>query len=58
MSFDSHPVTFIAGVSLLALGWGFFSALRSLATELVPSSQFGLLKMSIAISQNVAWMIV
>lgn len=57
MSFASHPVTFVAGVGLFALGWGFFSALRSLATELVPSSQIGLLNMSIALSQNVGGMI-
>lgn len=57
MSFASYPVTFVAGVSLFALGWGFFSALRSLATELVPSSQIGLLNMAIALSQNVGGMI-
>lgn len=52
MSFASYPITFVAGLNLFALGWGFFSALRSLATELVPSSQIGLLSMVIVLSQN------
>lgn len=57
MSLASTAVTFVTGVGLFALGWGFFSALRSLATELVPSSQIGLLNMSIALSQNIGGMI-
>jgi MFS family permease len=38
-----EPSTFVAGVAIIAMGWGFAPALRSLAAGLIPLSAAGLL---------------
>jgi hypothetical protein len=52
MAVSNHPTIFIAGVSLHACGWGFYSALRSLAMELVSPSQVGIVNTSIGFAQS------
>lgn len=52
MAVATHPALFIAGVSLLACGWGFYSALRSLAMELVSPSQVGIVNTAIGFAQS------
>jgi hypothetical protein len=52
MAVSTHPALFTAGVSLLACGWGFYSALRSLAMELVSPSQVGILNTAIGFAQS------
>lgn len=37
------PVVFIFGVGVLALGWGYYSAIRSLASTMVPASEIGMM---------------
>lgn len=54
MSVSAEPALFITGVCLFALGWGYFAAIRSLATELVVPSQVGVLNTSFAFAQGVA----
>lgn len=53
MALDSHAILFSIGVSILALGWGFYAALRSLASALVPETQVGLLNTTIGLVQGV-----
>jgi hypothetical protein len=53
MAVSTYPVTFIVGVSLLAFGWGFYSALRSLAMELVSPSQVGIVNTAIGFAQSI-----
>ncbi|KAL4935447.1 major facilitator superfamily domain-containing protein [Aspergillus oleicola] len=50
----SHPIPFILGLSITSLGWGFPSALRSVATALVSDHQVGLLNTIIALVQGFA----
>lgn len=52
MAFAAIPELFIAGLCLFALGWGFYSALRSLATALVSPSQVGVLNTGIGLAQS------
>ncbi|KAJ5970202.1 Major facilitator superfamily domain general substrate transporter [Penicillium vulpinum] len=53
MAVSTHPAVFIVGVSLLAFGWGFYSALRSLAMELVSPSQVGIVNTAIGFAQSI-----
>lgn len=53
MALASHPNVFSIGVSILALGGGFYAALRSLASALVPETQVGLLNTTIGFVQGV-----
>ncbi|KAJ5382218.1 Major facilitator superfamily domain general substrate transporter [Penicillium concentricum] len=53
MAVSAHPALFILGVSLLAFGWGFYSALRSLAMELVSPSQVGIVNTAIGFAQSI-----
>ncbi|KAJ5188096.1 Major facilitator superfamily domain general substrate transporter [Penicillium cf. griseofulvum] len=53
MAVSTYPVTFIVGVSSLAFGWGFYSALRSLAMELVSPSQVGIVNTAIGFAQSI-----
>ncbi|KAJ5158044.1 Major facilitator superfamily domain general substrate transporter, partial [Penicillium coprophilum] len=53
MAVSTHPAIFIVGVSLLAFGWGFYSALRSLAMELVSPSQVGVVNTAIGFAQSI-----
>ncbi|OQE40915.1 hypothetical protein PENCOP_c005G08124 [Penicillium coprophilum] len=53
MAVSTLPAVFIAGVSLLAFGWGFYSALRSLAMELVSPSQVGIVNTAIGFAQSI-----
>ncbi|KAF7594641.1 hypothetical protein BBP40_008731 [Aspergillus hancockii] len=48
-----HPFLFSIGVFVLALGWGFYFALRSVASALVSETQIGLLNTTIAFVQGV-----
>lgn len=52
MAFAAIPELFISGLCLFALGWGFYSALRSLATALVSPSQVGVLNSGIGLAQS------
>lgn len=52
MAFAAIPELFISGLCLFALGWGFYSALRSLATALVDPSQVGVLNTGIGLAQS------
>ncbi|OOQ84586.1 MFS transporter [Penicillium brasilianum] len=52
MGFAALPELFISGLCLFALGWGFYSALRSLATALVSPSQVGVLNSGIGLAQS------
>ncbi|KAL2829492.1 major facilitator superfamily domain-containing protein [Aspergillus cavernicola] len=52
MSLAAQPPLFTFGLCFLALGWGFYSALRSLATALVLSSQVGVLSSCIGLAQS------
>lgn len=52
MAFAAIPELFISGLCLFALGWGFYSALRSLATALVDPSQVGVLNSGIGLAQS------
>ncbi|KAL3467370.1 major facilitator superfamily domain-containing protein [Aspergillus heterothallicus] len=53
MALAPHPPLFILGISLLALGWGFYSALRSVASALVSEDHVALLNTAIALVQGV-----
>ncbi|RAQ55843.1 MFS transporter [Aspergillus flavus] len=57
MAVADHPVLFAFGVSILALGWGFYSTLRNVATTLVAESQIGTLNTTIALVQGIGSMI-
>ncbi|GJP90785.1 hypothetical protein AlacWU_03684 [Aspergillus niger] len=57
MAIASQPPLFVFGVCLLAFGWGFYSALRSLATALVLPSQVGVLNTAIGLSQSIGSMV-
>ncbi|KAE8354466.1 major facilitator superfamily domain-containing protein [Aspergillus coremiiformis] len=57
MAVATQPVLFAFGVSILALGWGFYSTLRSVATTLVAESQIGTLNTTIALVQGIGGMI-
>lgn len=52
MAFAAIPELFVSGLCLFALGWGFYSALRSLATALVSPSQVGVLNTGIGLAQS------
>lgn len=52
MAFAAIPGLFISGLIFFALGWGFYSALRSLATALVSPSQVGVLNTGIGLAQS------
>ncbi|KAL2810756.1 hypothetical protein BJX63DRAFT_401172 [Aspergillus granulosus] len=53
MSIAAEAPIFILDLSFLASGWGFYSALRSLATALVLPSQVGVLNSGISLAQSV-----
>ncbi|OGE54468.1 hypothetical protein PENARI_c006G08958 [Penicillium arizonense] len=57
MAVSTSPAVFIAGVSLLAFGWGFYSALRSLAMELASPSQVGIVNTAIGFAQSTGAMV-
>ncbi|KGO39498.1 Major facilitator superfamily domain, general substrate transporter [Penicillium expansum] len=57
MAISTHPAVFIVGVSFLALGWGFYSALRSLAMEMVSPSQVGIVNTAIGFAQSIGSMV-
>ncbi|OJJ03079.1 hypothetical protein ASPVEDRAFT_42597, partial [Aspergillus versicolor CBS 583.65] len=57
MGFASHPALFSTGMTILALGSGFYAALRSLASSLVPETQAGLLNTTIGLVQGVGGMV-
>ncbi|KAH7016860.1 MFS transporter [Ilyonectria destructans] len=57
MAFSARGGVFIAGVSVLALGWGFYSALRSLANALGRPSQIGLINTMIGFAQSIGSMV-
>jgi hypothetical protein len=52
MALAPHPVLFSIGVLILALGWGFYLALCSVASALVSEAQIGLLNTTIALVQG------
>lgn len=52
MACAQHPALFAVGISLFALGWGYYAALRSLAMSLVLPSQAGALNTAIAMGQS------
>lgn len=57
MAFARNPVVFATGISLLACGWGFYSALRSLAVELAGPNCVGTVSTAIAMVQSSGTMI-
>lgn len=57
MAIASQPPLFEFGVCLLAFGWGFYSALRSLATSLMLPSQVGVLNTAIGLAQSIGSMV-
>lgn len=57
MAWAMTPVAFAVGVSLSALGWGFYSALRSVASALVDESQNGILNTTIGLVQGVGMVV-
>lgn len=52
MALAQRPAVFTAGISFFALGWGYYSALRSLATALVLPRQTGAVNTAIALAQS------
>ncbi|KAL5366548.1 major facilitator superfamily domain-containing protein [Aspergillus floccosus] len=56
MALAARPAVFALGVSLSALGWGFYSTLRSVASALVDESQSGILNTTIGLMQGVGIM--
>ncbi|PWY83292.1 MFS transporter [Aspergillus sclerotioniger CBS 115572] len=57
MSLASHPALFAVGVALIALGWGYYAALRSVSSALVGQSHIGLLNTTMALAQSVGLMV-
>jgi hypothetical protein len=57
MAFSQRPEAFTAGIVSFALGWGYYAALRSLATSLVLPSQAGALNTAIALAQSFGAMV-
>ncbi|RAL00275.1 MFS transporter [Aspergillus ibericus CBS 121593] len=57
MSLASHPALFIVGVALIALGWGYYAALRSVSSALVGQSHIGLLNTTMALAQGIGLMV-
>ncbi|CAO2650498.1 Nn.00g017900.m01.CDS01 [Neocucurbitaria sp. VM-36] len=57
MAFASSPIVFGMGISVLACGWGFYSALRSLAIDWVEPNQVGIVSTVIAMVQSGGTMI-
>ncbi|OOG01168.1 hypothetical protein ASPCADRAFT_137477 [Aspergillus carbonarius ITEM 5010] len=57
MSLASHPALFVVGVALVALGWGYYAALRSVSSALVGQSHIGLLNTTMALAQSVGLMV-
>ncbi|KAL2817332.1 major facilitator superfamily domain-containing protein [Aspergillus granulosus] len=53
MAFAPRPPLFILGITILALGWGFYAALRSVASALVSEDHIGLLNTTIALVQGI-----
>ncbi|KAL4795074.1 major facilitator superfamily domain-containing protein [Aspergillus venezuelensis] len=49
MGLAPHIIPFVFGLSIMSLGWGYVSALRSVATALVHEHQVGLLNSTIAL---------
>ena len=57
MAIAPDPVAFATGISLLAFGWGFYSALRSLAIDVVEPSYVGTVSTAIAMVQSCGTMV-
>ena len=57
MAFAAQPELFISGLCLFALGWGFYSALRSLATGWVSPSEVVVLNSMIGLTQGLGSLI-
>jgi hypothetical protein len=57
MAIAPDPVVFATGISLLACGWGFYSALRSLAIDVVEPSCVGTVSTAIAMVQSCGTMV-
>lgn len=57
MAFAPNPVVFATGISILACGWGFYSALRSLAVDSVGPNCVGTVSTAIAMIQSGGTMI-
>ncbi|KID74511.1 MFS efflux pump atnC [Metarhizium brunneum] len=57
MALSQQSETFTAGVVSFAFGWGYYAALRSLATSLVLPSQAGALNTAIALAQSFGAMV-
>jgi hypothetical protein len=53
MALAPEPILFSIGISILALGYGFYAALRSVASALVSEDHIGLLNTTIALVQGV-----
>jgi hypothetical protein len=56
MAVSPNPALFIVGVGLLALGWGYYSAIRSLAAALVAPFEIGMLSTLIGLAQSAGTM--
>lgn len=52
-----YPAFFIVGVGMLALGWGYYSAVRSLAATLMPASKIGMISTLLSLAQGAGTMI-
>jgi hypothetical protein len=57
MALAAHPALFIAGVCGLALGWGFYSALRSLAMAQAAQAHIGVVNTAIGFAQSIGIMV-
>lgn len=57
MAFSQQSGAFTAGIVSFSLGWGYYAALRSLATYLVLPSQAGALNTAIALAQSYGAMV-
>ncbi|KAF2124112.1 MFS general substrate transporter [Dothidotthia symphoricarpi CBS 119687] len=57
MALATSPVVFGFGISFLACGWGFYSALRSLAMALVEPDHGGVMSTFIALVQSAGMMV-
>lgn len=52
MALSATPPLFIVGLSVLACGWGFYSALRSFAIGMVQADQVGAISTAVAMVQS------
>ncbi|RAH64928.1 MFS transporter [Aspergillus aculeatinus CBS 121060] len=57
MSVAAHPALFGIGLSFSALGWGFYTTLRSVGSALVAETHVGLFNTTIALAEAVGSMI-